>query len=185
MSYSTTMKRSAVPIGAAVFALVVAACGSSGGDTSSASGSSGSGSDAVQTSDVSGVGDVLVDSAGHTLYFADQESNGMIKCTGACLGFWMPAQATGTLPSDIQGLGTMTRSDNGEKQLTLDGAPLYTFKLDKAPGSTMGNNFHDSFSGVSFTWHAATTSGSSDTSGGNNSGGGGNDNGGYGYGGGY
>jgi len=135
----------------------------------------------VQASDVSGVGPVLVDSSGRTLYFADQESDGTIKCVDACLGFWSPAKATGDLPSDIDGLGTVTRDDTGAKQLTLDGAPLYTFKLDKSPGQATGDDLTDSFGGVSFTWHAAATDASADDTGDDS---GGND-GGYEYGGGY
>lgn len=162
---------------------MLAACGSSDDGSSDSSGDSASSSGLVQTSDVSGVGTVLVDSSGRTLYFADEESDGTIKCVDACLSFWTPVEATGDLPSDIDGLGTMTRDDNGAKQVTYDGAPLYTFKLDKGPGQATGDDFTDSFSGVSFTWHAAATDESAEDTG-DDSGGGGND-GGYDYGGGY
>lgn len=187
MRNSRTLIRSVGPLGAAALALVLASCGSSdsgdnGESSGSASGDSGSSSALVQTSDVSGVGDVLVDSSGRTLYFADQESDGTVKCVDACLGFWTPAAASGALPSDISGLGTMTRNDTGEKQLTYDGAPLYTFKLDKAPGQATGDDLQDSFDGVSFTWHAASTDESSDDSGSDS---GGNNGGGYNYGDGY
>jgi predicted lipoprotein with Yx(FWY)xxD motif len=186
MRKSSTVTRSVGPVGAAVLGLVLAACGSSDGGGSSDSsgdttGDSGSSSGVVQTSDVSGVGTVLVDRSGRTLYFADEESDGTIKCVDACLDFWMPAVATGALPSDIDGLGTMTRDDNGAKQLTYDDAPLYTFKLDKGPGQATGDDFQDTFDGVSFTWHAASTDESADDSG-SDSGEGGDD-GGYDYGG--
>ena len=164
MRKSTTIKRWAAPVGAVALAIMLAACGSNGSGSSasgSGSGSGSAGSAEVSTSDVSGVGTVLVNSAGKTLYTNNQETGGgMLKCTGSCLDFWMPAQATGTTPTNIQGLGTMTRSDNGDKQLTLDGAPLYTFTLDTSAGSAKGNDFQDSFGGTSFTWDAATTSGS-------------------------
>lgn len=55
----------------------------------------------------------------------------------------------------MQGLATMKRSDTGAEQLTFEGKPLYTFKLDTAAGEAKGNNFSDAFSGVDFTWHAA------------------------------
>ena len=142
---------------------MLAACGSNGSGSSasgSGSGSGSTGSAEVSTSDVSGVGTVLVDSAGKTLYVNNQEQGGgALKCTSSCLDFWTPAQATGTMPN-IQGLGTITRSDNGDKQLTFHGAPLYTFTLDTSAGSAKGNDFQDSFGGTSFTWDAATTSGS-------------------------
>ena len=182
MRHSSTIIRSVGPLGAAALAVILAACGSSDSDSASgdSSGASGSGSGLVQTSDVSGVGTVLVDSAGLTLYFADEESGGDIKCVDACLSFWTPVEATGSIPSDIDGLGTMKRDDTGVKQLTLDGAPLYTFKLDKGPGQATGDDFTDSFDGVSFTWHAAATDASADDSG-SDSGGGSDD--GYDYGG--
>jgi hypothetical protein len=56
-------------------------------------------------------------------------------------------------------LGTIHRPD-GRTQLTYNGKPLYTFRLDLAPGQAHGNNFTDHFGGISFTWHAVTTSGS-------------------------
>lgn len=153
---------------------MLAACGSNGSGSSASGSGSGSGSAGtaeVSTSDVSGVGTVLVNSSGKTLYTNNQETGGgTLKCTGSCLDFWMPAQDTGTMPTNIQGLGTITRSDNGEKQLTLDGAPLYTFTLDTSAGSAKGNDFQDSFGGTSFTWEAATTSGSSTSNMGGSSG---------------
>jgi predicted lipoprotein with Yx(FWY)xxD motif len=183
MRNSWTPIRSVGPLGAAALALVLASCGSSdSGDDSDSSGA-GSSPGLVQVSDVSGVGTVLVDSSGRTLYFADEESDGTIKCVDACLGFWTPATATGALPSDIDGLGTMTRDDIGAKQLTYDGAPLYTFKLDKSPGQATGDDFQDTFDGVSFTWHAASTDESADDS--DSDSGEGSDDGGYEYGGGY
>ena len=113
---------------------------------------------AVSVQNVSGVGQTLVDSSGKTLYFADQEAGGMIKCTGGCLSFWMPATGSAADAKSVTGLGTTKRSDTGADQLTFQGKPLYTFKLDTASGQAKGNNFSDAFSGASFSWHAATTS---------------------------
>src|SRR5262245_30849155 len=171
MRNSSKLTRWAGPAGAALLAATLVACGSNDNSDSSGASSAGSGPGLVSVSDVSGVGNALVDSSGMTLYFADQESNGTIKCMDACLGIWTPAQASGKLPNDIKGLDVITRDDNGEKQLTFDGAPLYTFTLDRGPGQANGNDFTDSFEGASFTWHAAATdqSATSDTSG--NSGG--------------
>jgi predicted lipoprotein with Yx(FWY)xxD motif len=42
-------------------------------------------------------------------------------------------------------------------QLTFEGKPLYTFKLDTGPGQNKGNNLTDEFDGTTFVWHAATT----------------------------
>jgi len=110
-----------------------------------------------------GVGTVLVNRSGKTIYSPQQEAHGKILCTGSCLSFWFPVSAgAGALqaPSGVTGaLGTIHRPD-GRTQLTYNGKPLYTFRLDLAPGQAHGNNFTDHFGGTSFTWHAITTSGS-------------------------
>jgi predicted lipoprotein with Yx(FWY)xxD motif len=156
---------------AAAAAGVLAACGSTGGGTATGSSSgSGSGQQAaasqgttLSSRNLSGLGAVLVDQSGKTVYSPQQEFGGTIKCTGGCLSFWVPVKAGTklTASSNLTGkLGTIHRKDDGVTQLTYSGKPLYTFVLDKAAGQAHGNNFSDSFGGVSFTWHALTTSGS-------------------------
>lgn len=176
------MKSTILLLGATVAALgTLTACGGGGYGSGSASGGGAAPAGGVKVQDVSGVGKALVDKSGKTLYFADQEAGGMIKCTGDCLGFWMPAAGTADDAKAVTGLGTMKRSDTGAEQLTFQGKPLYTFKLDTTSGQAKGNNFSDSFSGNSFTWHAATTSAAAPSSAPSSSSGGG----GGGYGNGY
>jgi hypothetical protein len=70
-------------------------------------------------------------------------------------------------PGGLTGvLGTIHRHDDGRTQLTYNGRPLYTFKLDQSPGQARGSNFTDSFGGTSFTWQAVTASGAASGSGG-------------------
>jgi predicted lipoprotein with Yx(FWY)xxD motif len=147
----------AVPAAAALL-LGVAACGS---DAEGAGGSGSSGG--VATSEVEGVGTVLVDAEGRALYTSEQEADGQIRCVDDCLEFWIPAEATGA-ESDVEELGTVTREDTGAEQLTYKGAPLYTFTLDAEPGQVTGDNLSDTFGGEEFTWHAAVTE--ADTGGG-------------------
>lgn len=144
-----------MPAGAALLLLGVAACGSDGGSGGEAAGGSGESSGSVATSEIEGIGTVLVDSEGRTLYTSEQEADGTVHCVDTCLEFWIPAIATGTVSGDE--MGTVTREDTGEKQLTYDGAPLYTFKLDTEAGQASGDNLSDSFDGEDFTWHAAVT----------------------------
>lgn len=112
---------------------------------------------AVAVKDVDGVGQTLVDAAGKTLYFADQEADGAIKCTESCLAFWFPVEGSESTAKSMNGLAVVKRSDNGASQLTFEGKPLYTFKLDTGPGQNKGNNLTDEFDGTTFVWHAATT----------------------------
>jgi predicted lipoprotein with Yx(FWY)xxD motif len=166
------MKTTILLLGATVAALgALTACGA---DSQPAA--SGGAAAAVSVKDVGGVGQTLVDASGKTLYFADQEAGGAIKCTGNCLSFWMPATGSATDAKSVTGLATMKRSDTGAEQLTFQGKPLYTFKLDTAAGDAKGNNFADAFSGVDFTWHAATTTAAAPTQAPSSSNGGG-----YGY----
>ncbi|MEU4197327.1 hypothetical protein AB0E69_35900 [Kribbella sp. NPDC026611] len=156
-------------LGAIVMAGALTACG--GGGTQQVSG------DAVSVKNVDGVGQTLVDASGKTLYFADQEAGGTVKCTASCLSIWIPATGSANGVPDVS---VKKRTDTGADQLTYQGKPLYTFKLDKGAGEHGGNGVTDSFGGTSFTWHAATTSGaapSSPSSSGND----GDDGGGYGY----
>lgn len=146
---------------------------SNGSGTSSSSGTSSGSSNAVlSTRQISGVGTVLVDKSGKTVYSPDQESGGTIKCTASCLSVWIPVTSTSAKPATSGGLsgtvGTVKRPDNGQMQVTYNGKPLYTFQIDQAPGQDKGQNAHDSFGGTDFTWVTVTTSGtpSGSTSGG-------------------
>ncbi len=154
--------RVAVPVLAgAAAAVLLAACGSAGaGRGNQAAAARGM---TVSVRSLPGIGSVLVDRSGKTLYSPQQEADGKIVCTGACLSFWFPARAPAG--SALRGpggvgaaLGTVHRADDGLTQLTYHGRPLYTFRLDRAAGQAHGNHFTDRFGGVSFDWQAVTTS---------------------------
>lgn len=147
-------------LGATAALATLTACG--GGEAQEAANPPAA-SGAVSVKDVDGVGQTLVDSAGKTLYFADQEADGTIKCTESCLAFWFPVEGTESTAKSMDGLAVLKRSDNGVSQLTFEGKPLYTFKLDTAPGQSKGNNLEDAFGNTTFTWRAATTTGAAPT----------------------
>jgi predicted lipoprotein with Yx(FWY)xxD motif len=155
----TTLRTySALFVLASACALALAACG--GGSSSSGS-SSGTTGETVSVADVKGVGDVLVDAQGGALYSPAQEAGGKIFCTDGCTSIWVPLTVPdGRQPSasgDLQNeLGVVRRPD-GADQVTFEGKPLYTFAEDKAPNTVTGNGVTDSFGGMSFTWHVAST----------------------------
>jgi predicted lipoprotein with Yx(FWY)xxD motif len=147
-------------LGATAALAALTACGGGGGygqQSGNAAPAAPAASGAVSVKDVNGVGKTLVDSAGKTLYFAYQEADGAIKCTAGCLDFWFPVEGTDSTAKSMEGLAVVTRSDTGKSQLTYQGKPLYTFKLDTGPGKHQGNNVTDEFNGTTFRWHAATT----------------------------
>lgn len=153
------MARAVAVVGAG---LMLAACGSDDpADTADAGGPINAVGSSVATRDHPEKGTILTDPSGATLYFADQEADGTVRCVDACLNFWMPAEAAdGSNPADeMEGLGTITREDNGQTQLTFQGKPLYTFRLDKAAGDVTGDNVSDDFGGITFVWHTASIGG--------------------------
>jgi predicted lipoprotein with Yx(FWY)xxD motif len=118
----------------------------------------------VSARDLPGVGTVLVDPAGRTLYFTDQETGGGIRCVADCAAAWVPLTvAKGTIPAGGAGvtgsLAVVTRPD-GSNQVTYDGRPLYTFAADGGAGRAGGNGVRDSFGGTDFVWHAVAAAGS-------------------------
>ncbi|HEX6934525.1 MAG TPA: hypothetical protein VF162_20445 [Streptosporangiaceae bacterium] len=177
---STMASRRAAFYGLASIALagLVAACGSGGaagygGQPAQQGGGHQTAAvhgPAVSAHKLPGVGMVLVDRSGRTVYSPQQEAHGKILCTGSCLGFWFPVSVSaGAQPQAGPGLtgtlGTIHRSDDGITQLTYNGRPLYTFRLDQGPGEVHGNNFSDQFGGTSFTWHVVGASGAVASSG--------------------
>lgn len=97
----------------------------------------------LKTANNAGVGQYLTDPEGKTLYTYEKDTSGTSNCTGSCLTNWPAYQdmdATADLPANV---GTITRSDNGQKQFTYKGKPLYYFVQDSAAGQVMGNDVGD------------------------------------------
>ena len=159
-----------------LIALAVAGCGSSGSSSSSAPPTTASGRQATVGISNSGLGKILVNSQGHTLYVFQKDTGTTSTCTGPCAVNWPPLRANGkpTLGSgaDASLVGTTVRSD-GKSQVTYNGHPLYTFVKDTKPGDTNGQGLN-AFGGL---WYAVSPTGSQVTGSSGNSGGGG----GYGY----
>lgn len=159
-------------VGLAVVGVVASACGSQQHPQGNAQALTNS--DAVGTSVVSGMGEVLVDSAGKTLYFTDSDHGGTVACTDGCTSVWRPVFATGTRAPDgsTPGVTVVRRSDDGREQLAYHGRPLYEFTADSMAGQVTGNGIHDGFGGRMFSWHVALVTGTSTTGNGGGNGGG-------------
>jgi predicted lipoprotein with Yx(FWY)xxD motif len=118
-----------------------------------------------------GLGKILVDSKGRTLYLFKHDSGKKSRCSGACAAAWPPLRASGkpTAGSGARAsmLGTTKRSD-GKPQVTYNGHPLYRFQGDKKPGDTNGQGIN-AFGGL---WWAVSSSGKQITGSGSTSGGG-------------
>jgi predicted lipoprotein with Yx(FWY)xxD motif len=144
--------------------VVLAGCGSSGSKTkttatttassTAASAAAGANVNVRQT----GLGAVLVNSQGRTLYHLITESATKISCTGPCASTWPPLTvASGQQPQAGAGVtGTLTAVDrpDGTKQAAFDGQPLYTYSGDSKTGDTNGE-------GIGGVWHVIKVSASS------------------------
>lgn len=111
-----------------------------------ASGASGG----VKIGDTTKLGKVLTDDKGMTLYtFKNDTTPGKSSCNGGCATNWPPVMATSAPKVDgATGEFTVITRDDGAKQVTYKGAPLYLYAADKAAGDTNGD-------GVGGVWSAA------------------------------
>jgi predicted lipoprotein with Yx(FWY)xxD motif len=103
----------------------------------------------ISTASVAGLGTVLVDSAGHTLYTYAPDKKSKVTCTAGCAAFWPPAKlASGQKP--VAGAGvkaSLLGSDpdpSGGQVATYAGWPLYTFLADKTAGAANGQALNSS-----------------------------------------
>ena len=95
---------------------------------------------AVNIAEKEGLGRFLTDQAGMTLYYFTQDSTNKSACSGFCLERWpiFHTEVT-TVPMGIKAsdFGAITRED-GKKQSTYKGRPLYYYYGDSNPGDTNG-----------------------------------------------
>ena len=116
----------------------------------------------VQTGVVPGLGTVLVNGLGFTLYvFAPDKQSGVSTCYGQCAKAWPPlvlptgvTQAPAGAGVQAALLGTTHRTD-GTVQVTYNKWPLYGWVIDSAPGDATGQDI-DNLGGK---WYVITPAG--------------------------
>ncbi len=92
----------------------------------------------LKTATKEGLGTFLVDANGMTLYIFDNDKEpGKSTCAGGCARAWPPYAPKAGDPKPATPLNTITR-DDGSKQYTYKGKPLYYFNKDKKPGDAAG-----------------------------------------------
>jgi predicted lipoprotein with Yx(FWY)xxD motif len=167
-----TRKTLALALPALAAIVAIAGCGSSddstggayggkgGGDTTAAKSPPGaeSGAAVLTIASAPGVGAVLVDAEGLTVYDFHKDEGTVSSCYGGCEGVWPPVLSEGD-PQVGEGaraalLGTTERKD-GSVQVTYAGHPLYTYTADRKPGEANGQDV-DSFGAE---WYALQASG--------------------------
>lgn len=113
------------------------------------------GSASVQTASVAGIGTVLVDGSGRTLYLFEPDQRSRPTCTGACASIWPALAGPATAGTGIEASLLATVSGANGRQVTYGGWPLYTFSGDSGPGQAHGQGEH-TFGGY---WYAVTPTG--------------------------
>jgi predicted lipoprotein with Yx(FWY)xxD motif len=141
----------AVALLAVLLGLVAAGCGGSSASSAPKNGVAGAqhatGSATVKTRKISGLGVVLVNSKGRTLYVFMKDARRHVTCTKAnqCQSFWPPLKwkrsgkpkAGGAAKTRMLGLD---KNPSGGKVVTYNKWPLYTYSGDSGPGQSHGWN---------------------------------------------
>jgi predicted lipoprotein with Yx(FWY)xxD motif len=107
-----------------------------------------------------GIGTILVDARGKTLYLFEKDKNARSSCYGACAANWPPYLTTARPKAGAGARASLlatTKRKNGTLQVTYRRHPLYRFKFDTKAGSTKGQDVH-AFGG---DWYAVTAKGTS------------------------
>jgi predicted lipoprotein with Yx(FWY)xxD motif len=117
----------------------------------------------VATASLPGVGTVLVNGNGQTLYLLSSEQGGKLTCTDAngCTKVWPDTELPSGKTAGIAGTGVQAsllstvKTADGKLYLTYNTFPLYTFTGDTKTGTAAGQGI-TSFGG---TWAAITPAG--------------------------
>jgi predicted lipoprotein with Yx(FWY)xxD motif len=95
---------------------------------------------AIKLAGKDGVGKFFTDSKGMTLYIFKKDSPGKSVCAGPCVEKWpLYSREKVAVPEGVNAadFGAIARED-GKRQTTYKGWPLYYFVSDKAPGDVLG-----------------------------------------------
>ena len=102
------------------------------------------------------LGQIIVDGKRMTAYVWDKDTanSGVSACTGQCATLWSPITSTSATPTITGVTGTVAAITgvNGDRQITINGLPIYTFTKDAKPGDTNGQ-------GVLNIWHVLSPAG--------------------------
>jgi predicted lipoprotein with Yx(FWY)xxD motif len=132
--------------------LALAGCGSSSSSTSSSASTptttttstpATAATAQISVKTVSGVGPVLVNAQGHTLYIFEPDKQTKVTCVGACASLWPPVKLSSGQKSAAVGeaKSSLLASDpdpEGGQVVTYDGWPRYTYAADAAAGTANG-----------------------------------------------
>ncbi len=133
-------------------ALLLVACTPQTGAGSGAPSTEPSSAAAIQiTVSHTAAGDALAGPNGMTLYILANDTNGTSTCNEGCAATWPPLLGDGSAVvagDGVAGTFGTTIRDDGTKQVTHNGQPLYSYASDTAAGDSTGD-------GVGGVWFIA------------------------------
>jgi predicted lipoprotein with Yx(FWY)xxD motif len=175
-TYKKTRSRSVALLAGAALLLIgalIAGCGGGGNDSPDATAATPTtmaGKTATLSVANGGLGKILVDSQGRTLYLFKRDTGTTSMCTGACAANWPPLRAHGKPTVDggaNASLAATTKRSDGATQVTYNGHPLYRYSGDQKPGDSNGQGLN-TYGG---RWYALTPAGNQVSGKGSSSGG--------------
>ena len=96
----------------------------------------------LEIDDVDGLGTIVVDGVGRTVYASSSDGPEQSTCYGACADTWLPLLADGDpaggIGIQVAEVGTFARRD-GSQQVIYQGRPLYWYAGDDMPGQINGH----------------------------------------------
>lgn len=98
----------------------------------------------VQARTIDGLGKIITDGKGFTLYMYAPDHQGTSRCTGFCAQQWPPLLLPSGVDKPTGGSGVVAsllgtvRRPGGRLQETYNGWPLYLWIGDSAPGQATG-----------------------------------------------
>jgi predicted lipoprotein with Yx(FWY)xxD motif len=94
----------------------------------------------LTTRNVPGIGTILTDATGMTVYTYKRDSPGVSTCYDQCAASWPAVLADGdvTAGDGVGGSLDVAARQDGNQQVTYNGMPLYRFAEDTKPGDTLG-----------------------------------------------
>jgi predicted lipoprotein with Yx(FWY)xxD motif len=120
--------------------LVIAGCGGSSKSSTTAPATAGV---KISSNTLPGLGSVLVNAQGRTLYTFAPDKAKKVTCVSACAAVWPPALLPGgqkpvAAAPVKQSLLASDPDPAGGQVITYAGWPLYTYVTDTAPGQSTG-----------------------------------------------
>ena len=157
-----------IAAGAVTAAAILAGCGGGSSNPATSSNSSANPATKFSTASVSGLGNVVVDGRGRTVYILTSDGHTNVPCTvsSGCTKLWPTLPLRGGMSAATAGpgvnaslLGTKKVS-NGKTYPTYNGWLIYEYAGDPGPGQAKGQKIK-SFGG---TWYVLNASGNPVTS---------------------